>query len=69
LINCKLNTTLTDNLLDFIIETGNLQKLGLVRVNLGQNSLEKILVLLDNKNQTLIEIDLSWNDLLPVSMQ
>ena len=45
--------SLTDNLLDFILATGHLQKLGLVKVNLHQNSLDKLLLLLDNSNKVL----------------
>lgn len=42
LTKCRLNMSWTDTLLDTILEKGTLKKLGLVKVNLHNTSVEKI---------------------------
>lgn len=59
--------TWTQNLLEVIIEKGTLRKLGLVKVNLHSQSVDSITSAIEGKN-SLVEIDISWNNLLPSDM-
>ena len=64
--HCKIDPSITRGLLQVLVENSHLKKLGLVATHLIEDSFVILCKYLE-QSSNLIEIDISWNKLKPVS--
>lgn len=66
LVNCVTSESIMENLINFIVEERvNLRTLSLVRMQITRRSMDRVATLVA-KSENLEDLDLSWNNLLPL---